>query len=254
MLRVTLKGLAAHKLRFVMTAIAVMIGVAFLSGTLVFTDTIRKTFDDLFADIYENTDAVVRAPTAFETNFGDQRARIPASTLERVQAVPGVAVAQGDLQINYAQIVDGDGDPIGNPGQGAPALGFAWSDIDELNPFVVADGAPPRTNDEIVIDKRSADRADVDVGDRVDVLTADPPAPYRIAGIARFGTVDSPAGASVVLFTPEQAQIVAHANGRVRQRVGGRRTGCLAAGDQGPLAGEPVSGQPRGAHGCRGRR
>jgi putative ABC transport system permease protein len=213
MLRVTLKGLAAHKLRFLLTAIAVMIGVAFLSGTLVFTDTIRKTFDDLFADIYKNTDAVVRAPTAFETNFGDQRARIPATTLEQVRSVPGVAAAEGDIQINYAQIVDRNGDPIGNPGQGAPALGFAWSRNEELNAFVIADGTPPRTNDEIVIDKRSADRGDLHVGDRVDVLTADPPAPYRIVGIARFGTADSPAGASVVLFTPDQAQIVAHANG-----------------------------------------
>ena len=62
MLKVTLKGLAAHKLRFVLTAVAVTIGVAFLSGTLVFTDTIRQTFDDLFASIYENTDAVVAAP------------------------------------------------------------------------------------------------------------------------------------------------------------------------------------------------
>ena len=89
MLKVTLKGLAAHKLRFVLTAVAVMIGIAFLSGTLVFTDTIRKTFDDLFADIYRNTDAVVRAPTVFETNFGDQRARVPASTLDAGACGPG---------------------------------------------------------------------------------------------------------------------------------------------------------------------
>ena len=78
MLKVTLKGLAAHKLRFVLTAVAVMIGVAFMSGTFVLTDTIRQTFDDLFADIYKNTDAVVRGPEAFETNFGDQRPRVPA--------------------------------------------------------------------------------------------------------------------------------------------------------------------------------
>src|SRR5262245_59670145 len=195
-----------------MTAIAVTIGVAFLSGTLVFTDTIRKTFDDLFSDIYRNTDAVVRAPTAFETNFGDQRARVPAELLDQVRAVPGVAAAEGDLSIDYAQLVDANGDAIGNPGQGAPALGFAWNETEELNPFNVVDGSPPTRDDEIVIDKRSADRANLRVGDRVDLLTADPPQPYTISGIARFGSADSPAGASVVLFTPAQAQRVAHAD------------------------------------------
>jgi len=211
MLKVTLKGLAAHKLRFVLTALAVMIGVAFLSGTLVFTDTIRKTFDDLFSNIYRNTDAVVRGPTAFETNFGEQRPRVPASTLDVVRQVPGVATAAGQLQINYAQIVDQNGDPIGNPGRGAPALGFAWIDNPELNAFNIASGRAPRTDDEIVIDKHSASRGNLDVGDRVQVLTVDPPRPYRIVGLARFGTADSPAGASVVLFTPRQAQKVAHA-------------------------------------------
>ncbi len=213
MLKVTLKGLAAHKLRFVMTAVAVMIGIAFLSGTLVFTDTIRKTFDDLFADIYRNTDAVVRAPTAFETNFGDQRARVPASTLDAVLAVPGVAVAEGDIQVDYAQIVDENGDPIGNPGQGAPTLGFGWGTSEDLNPFEIASGRPPEADNEIVVDVRSADRSDLAVGDTVDVLTVDPPQPYEIVGLARFGSADSPAGASVVLFTVAQAQKIAHADG-----------------------------------------
>ena len=214
MLKVTLKGLAAHKLRFVLTAVAVTIGVAFLSGTLVFTDTIRQTFDDLFASIYKNTDAVVRGPTAFETNFGDQRPRVPASTLAQVSSVPGVKAAEGQIQINYAQIVDANGDPIGNPGRGAPALGFAWGNNPELNNFNIASGRPPRADDEIVIDKRSASKGNLHVGDRVDVLTVDPPQPYKIVGIARFGTADSPAGASVVLFTPAQAQKVAHAAGQ----------------------------------------
>jgi putative ABC transport system permease protein len=213
MLKVTLKGLAAHKLRFVMTAIAVMIGVAFLSGTLVFTDTIRQTFNDLFSDIYRNTDAVVRAPTAFETNFGDQRARVPPETLAAVRAVPGVRAAEGDLQIDYAQIVDKNGDAIGNPGRGAPSLGFAWTENPELNAFEVVAGDQPRFDNEIVIDKRSADRGHLRVGDRVDILTVDPPKEYTIVGIARFGTADSPAGASVVLFTPAQAQRIAHADG-----------------------------------------
>jgi putative ABC transport system permease protein len=214
MLTVTLKGLAAHKLRFVLTAVAVMIGIAFLSGTLVFTDTIRRTFDDLFADIYRNTDVVVRAPTVFETNIGDQRARVPAATLKEVRAIPGVAAAEGNLQLRYAQLVDAKGDAIGNPGLGAPSLGFAWIANPELNPFNVVEGAPPRHDNEIVIDKRSASRGHIAIGDRVNVLSTDPPRPYKVVGFARFGSADSPAGASVVLFTPTQAQRVAHAHGQ----------------------------------------
>jgi putative ABC transport system permease protein len=254
MLRVTLKGLAAHKLRFVMTAIAVMIGVAFLSGTLVFTDTIRQTFDDLFANIYRNTDAVVRAPTSFETTFGDdQRPRIPGAVLQVVRSVPGVKVAEAGVDINYAQLVDKNGDAIGNPGQGAPTFGLAWGQSAELNPFRIAEGRPPRTASEIVIDKHSADRGKLHVGDRVDVLTADPPQPYTIAGVARFGTADSPAGASVVLFTPEQAQRVAHAQGQIdrvsvvaqpgisQEQIKARLQQALLPGDVEVLTGQEIT-------------
>ena len=86
MLKVTLKGLAAHKLRFVLTAVAVTIGVAFLSGTLVFTDTIRQTFDDLFASIYKNTDAVVRGAYCVRDEL-----RRPAPARPRVDARAGRA-------------------------------------------------------------------------------------------------------------------------------------------------------------------
>ena len=122
--------------------------------------------------------------------------------------------AEGQIQINYAQIVDANGDPIGNPGRGAPALGFAWGNNPELNNFNIASGRPPRADNEIVVDKRSASKGNLHVGDTVDVLTVDPPQPYKIVGIARFGTADSPAGASVVLFTPAHAQQVAHAAGQ----------------------------------------
>ena len=89
MLRMTVKGLLARKRRMITTALAVTLGVAFMAGTLVLTDTIGKTFDDLFGDVFRNTDAVVRAEAAFEgpDNSGTQRGRVDAALVDTVRRV-----------------------------------------------------------------------------------------------------------------------------------------------------------------------
>src|SRR5215207_8468096 len=96
MVKVSLRGIFAHKLRLLATVFAVMLGVAMMSGTLVLTDTLSKTFDDLFADVYEGTDAVVRQEALFEDAVaGDQRGRVDESLVEVLASVDGVAVAEG---------------------------------------------------------------------------------------------------------------------------------------------------------------
>jgi putative ABC transport system permease protein len=209
MWKVTWKGLRAHKLRFALTALAVLLGVAFLSGTMVLTDTIQKTFDELFADINKGTDAVVRNDKVIETDFGDVREAISGSILPEVQKADGVAFAEGSVNINYAQLVDKNGDPVGRPDAGPPALGFAWSDNKDLNPMRLVEGEPPRNDDEIVIDRGSADDGNFHVGDRVKVLTKNEPKVYTVVGIAKFGTINSPGGATITMFTPREAQRVA---------------------------------------------
>lgn len=210
MWKVTIKGLLAKKLRFLLTGLAVTLGVAFLSGTFVLTDTIQRVFDDLFADVYEKTDAVVRNEEAFETDFGSQRPAVPGEVLERVRDVDGVERADGSVQVNYAQLVDKEGEAIGNPGQGAPTLGFNWSDDPELNRFrIVEGGRPPAADDEIVVDRGSARKGDLAVGDRVQVLTQRGAKKYDVVGIARFGAADNLGGASIVLFTLDEARRIA---------------------------------------------
>ena len=215
MIRTTIKGLLAHKRRMFTTALAVTLGVAFMAGTLVLTDTIGKTFDDLFGDVYKNTDAVVRAKAAFEgpNNSGTQRGRVDASLVDAVKRVGGVAVAEGQVQ-GYARLVGKDGKALGNPEMGAPTFGGNWSDNKELNPFSLAAGQSPRADDEVVIDKKSADDGKLAVGDTTTVLVQGPPQQVRIAGIARFGAADSPGGASFVLFTPAAAQRLVAAPGK----------------------------------------
>src|SRR3954453_20712697 len=128
MLRTTIKTLLARRLRLITTGLAVMLGVAFISGTLVLTDTVGKTFDNLFATVFQHTDAVVRGEKAFSSaTFGDQRPRIDGALLVTVSAVPGVAAVDGGVQ-GYAQLVDKDGKAIGKPNNGPPTFGGSWTE------------------------------------------------------------------------------------------------------------------------------
>ncbi len=200
------KGLLGHKFRFVATALAVTLGVAFMAGTLVLTSTIRSTFNTLFADVYQGTDAVVRAKSAFEgpPGAGVQRGRVDASLVDSVRRVDGVAAAEGDVG-GYARLLGKDGQAIGNPASGAPAIGLSWTENQELNTFTLVSGTAPSRDDDVVIDRKSARDGDLTVGDTTTVLVGKPER-VRIAGIARFGDADSPGGATIVAFKRAVAQ------------------------------------------------
>ena len=154
MWRVTLKGLLGHKLRFMLTGLAVLLGVAFMAGTLVLTDTIQVIFDDLVASVNDGTDAFVRSNEVVDSAFGKERNRVSAELLPQVRAVQGVAQAEGDLQF-YAQVVDAKGDAIGNPGRGAPSFGFIWNP-GRLNAYRLVAGNSPSSAGEVVIDRGTA--------------------------------------------------------------------------------------------------
>lgn len=213
----TIKGLLARKRRLFTTALAVTLGVAFMSGTLVLTDTIGKTFDDLFGDALANTDAQVRQIAAFEgvpgADTADQRGRVDASLIPVLRNVKGVAVAEGDI-FGYARLLGKDGEAIGNPEMGAPTIGTAWSDT-KLNPFQLVAGQAPRTDDEVVIDRKSAVDGKLAVGDTTTVLVQAGPQQVRISGIAKYGTADSPGGASFTLFRASAAQRLITAPGKL---------------------------------------
>jgi putative ABC transport system permease protein len=204
-LKVTLKGLLAHKLRLVTTSLAVMLGVAFMAGTLVLTDTIAKTFDDLFADVNAGVDAVVREEVAFSDQFmGDQRGLVDESLVGTVQGAPGVDSAEGQV-IGFAQFVDSEGEPIGDPATGAPTFGFNWSDDPDLNPYSLVEGEAPGPN-EVVADQSTVDRGDFTLGDDVQVVTQAGVQTLPLVGIATFGDVDSAGGSTAALFATETAQ------------------------------------------------
>ena len=204
MLRVTLKDLWAKKIRLFTTGIAVVLGVAFMSGTLVLTDTVGRTFDDLFANVNKGTDEIVRAKATVEGAFDEQRPRVDDSMVATIAAVEGVHTARGSVFKNGIQIVGSNGKALGNPNMGAPTFGGSWSD-DALNPYKLREGRAPVREDEVVIDRKAAKDGKLHVGDVTTLVT---PAPVKvtIVGIATFGSVDSAGGSSFAGMTEAAAQ------------------------------------------------
>lgn len=204
MLRIALKGVLARKGRLLMTSLAVILGTAFLAGSFVFTDTIRRTFDNLFADVYQDTDAVVRSAHEIEGDFGTSyRANIPASLLEVIEAQPNVAEAQPDVS-GLAIIIDADGDKIG--GNGPPQFGGNFYEGD-LSPWNLTSGSrAPTADDEVVLDQGSFNTGDFALGDTVKVSGVNGSEEFTIVGSAKFNDVDSPGGATFAMFNLDTAQ------------------------------------------------
>jgi putative ABC transport system permease protein len=202
MLRVTLSGLWSRKRRLAGMAAAVILGVTFLTGTLVLTDSVRSGFTAMFQEANAGTDAVVRGDTALRTESFEQRRPVDLAVLEDVRAVDGVATAEPSIE-GLGQIVAADGDPIG--GNGPPTVATNWIDDTELNPWQIAEGRAPEASGEVVIDRRAAEDGGLAVGDDAVVLT---PAPVevQIVGVATFGDEDSLGATTYAAFTFGEAQ------------------------------------------------
>ena len=196
MFATALKGVLAHRLRFLLTAAAIVVGVAFVSGSFVFTDTINARFENLFSDVYAGIDVTVRPV--------DDTA-IDAAVLDRIAALDGVEQAAGFVE-GFAQIVDEAGDPIG--GQGPPTLGFSWIDAEALNPLRIADGngRAPAAPGEAAIDVATAEANGWSLGDLVEIQTEGGVEEFELVGLVNFGTEDNLAGATLAVFELSEAQ------------------------------------------------
>ena len=215
MFQATLKSIRGHLGRLIATAAAVILGVSFLSGTLIFTDSVQEAFDELFATVFETTDAQVRSSETIDAGFGfELRGRIDESVVPSVQAVDGVEVAEGFVQ-GTATVVGKDGEPIGNPGQGPPTFGFSWGNDPELNQFTILEGRPPTGGGDVVLDADTADTGDFVIGDTVTVDTTAGSNTFELVGIAQFGDSNSIGGATTALFDLPTAQRLLDAEGEL---------------------------------------
>ena len=197
MFRVALKGLLQRKSRLVGTMLAIVLGVGFISGVYVLTDTLQRTFDDLFGSVYARTDVVVQPIVNGEGRLRSAPTRLPIDALDKARQIDGVGFVSGYVQA-YAQVLDANSEPIG--GDNKPAFGTSWTTDERVNPFRIAEGRAPAAQGEIIIDRTTAKIGKINVGDQVPVLTSGPSAIYTVVGISRFGTADSAAGVSSVGF------------------------------------------------------
>jgi putative ABC transport system permease protein len=186
MWRTTLKTLAAHKRRLLATCSAVLLGVAFLSATLVLSHTLTNGFSDILAKANAGTDALVRS--GVEVGSGDfpERGLVDRSLVDEIAAVDGVAAVAPRIETS-GQIVGADGDPIG---ASETASAGNWVTDDRLNPYDLAEGRAPAAPGEAVIDRRAASQGDLAIGDATLVRTPDP-VEVTIVGLATFGGADS---------------------------------------------------------------
>ncbi|MEZ5081240.1 MAG: FtsX-like permease family protein [Thermoleophilia bacterium] len=202
------RNLLSSKLRLFLTSIAIVLGVGFVVAAFVLGDTITKTFDDVFSNANQGVAVSVRGKAVVSDL---DRKPVPASLLPKVQAVDGVAQADGTVA-GSAVILKSNGDPAGL--DGPPSLGFSWPQATDLNPFRVLEGRAPVAADDVVVDKTTADRAKFAVGDMITVVTAVGPAKYRLVGIVGFGDTNNLAGATIASFTPQTAGRVFESQGR----------------------------------------
>jgi putative ABC transport system permease protein len=200
MLKVALRSLGAHKLRLALSGLAVVLGVAFVAGTFVFTDTLRSTFEELFGQT--DTDVSITALAEFETEV--TAGTVPDSLIATVEALPDVAKATGFVQANGVTIIGTDGDPVGTAG--APTFGVSWGDDPALSPLSLVDGRGPAAPDEVAIDTQSAEQGGFVVGDPIALVTPGPRVEATLVGIFRYGTTGNLAGASLTAFDPATAQ------------------------------------------------
>ena len=205
MWKLAVRSLSEHKSRLAMTAISIALGVAFVTGTFVFTDSIQARFDTLFTDVYAGVDATVR-PEA--PDFGVSTETLAAELGDTLADVDGVGEIAGAVG-GFAQPIDADGNPIG--GQGPPSLGYSWVENEALNILRIEEGngRGPVSAGEVVVDVGTASANGFEIGDTIDVaFLTGPIEQFELVGVANFGTEDNLAGATLTAFELNEARRV----------------------------------------------
>ncbi|HEU0334909.1 MAG TPA: ABC transporter permease [Gaiellaceae bacterium] len=210
MIRFSLRSLAGRKFRTALTMIAIVLGVAMISGTYVLTDTIDKAFSTIFDESYAGTDVVVSgqgAEISFQGDSSDDPP-VPAELLGRIRALPSVEAAMGGVYDDTnAKILTPEGKAVDT--QGSPSLGFGIDSApaySRFNPLNLLEGRWPTSGSEVVIDAGTADKQDYAVGDTVEIATLQPRRPFEVVGVAQYGSLDTLGAATFAVFDVATAQ------------------------------------------------
>jgi putative ABC transport system permease protein len=208
MLRATFRSLSAHKVRLALTATAIVLGVSFMAGTFVLTDTVKHSFDNLFKQVNSSVDIVVQGKAPYGTGgargFGANRPPVPASVLPAVQAVPGVRDAQPSIGTEVT-LIKSDGKALVK--RGPPTLGVSWNPDRSLSSLHLVAGRAPSAPDEVVMDRGTMNAQHWTVGQTVKIITPNaPPQPFHVVGIVTFGSQNSLLGATLISFPLQTAE------------------------------------------------
>jgi putative ABC transport system permease protein len=202
MLRTILKTIWSRKRRLAGTSIAVVLGVAFLAATLILGATTKAGFRDTFTAANDGTDVVVRNATRIGSEEERMRGLVDESMVADVAAIEGVEVAVPEVR-GTAQVIGADGKPVG--GDGPPTIAANWVADPELGWLTLTEGRPPSAAGEVVIDKATAERADLALGDETTVLAPDP-VTVTVVGMATYGEAERVGGLTYVAFDTSTAQ------------------------------------------------
>ena len=218
MIRAALKSLLGRKVRLLLSTFAIVLGVAFVAGSLVFSDTLSRSFTALFASTVG--DVVVRPAGGVTENGAPSTVTLPASLLERLRTAPGAARVDGNVSAVGVFVIDHHDKVVG--GFGPPAIGGSWSDAPAghgLEGIAIVQGHAPHGRDEVVLDQRTAERAGYVVGERVSIIPSTVGAarhdgkaglPTRLdpvlVGLAGFPSGGSLNGATYAAFDTATAQ------------------------------------------------
>jgi putative ABC transport system permease protein len=213
MIGVALKGLAGRKIRALLTALAIVIGVSMVSGTFILTDTMQKSFNGLFDASYENTDAVIQGKEIVKNSTNGSGVTVPASLVDEVRALPGVESAGGTVspqEVNAADIIGKDGKAVAKE-----SIGTSYDAANaRFSPLHLKAGAWPKGGEHVVIDAGTAKKEHYAIGDPVVVDTATGKHTYELTGTASFGDVDSLGFGSIAVWDVATAQKVLDREGR----------------------------------------
>ncbi|MET7653262.1 MULTISPECIES: FtsX-like permease family protein [unclassified Streptomyces] len=203
-MKTSMRNFYAHKGRMALSAVAVLLSVAFVCGTLVFTDTMNTTFDKLFAAT--SSDVTVSAKGASDTgettSDNGKPPVMPASVLGQVRKADGVKSAEGTVFSTSVTVVDADKDSL-SPSSGAPTIVGNWN-ANEARTMKITDGAAPKSSDQVMIDEDTADKHHLKLGDEIGVISAVGTHTAKISGIAAF-QVTNP-GAAIFYLDTKTAQ------------------------------------------------
>ena len=199
--RLTLRGVLARKFRILLTVLAVVSGVAFVSGAFVLTDGVKSSINGLFDELRGEIDLEIRATIAFGDAARATRDPVPTSLMAELASIPGVRTVEANI-LREATIIDSDGEPLRSSG---PSFGISWVGPDGLDGRILLEGDVAQGSGEVTIDQSSARRAGYGIGDRVTIVGPTGKGEFTLVGLTGTKSSSGGGGASVSAFDPETA-------------------------------------------------